>query len=377
MRITIVLGPFLPVPPLLGGAVEKVHLELARAYQASGHEVTVMSRQYKDFSPDEVVDQVRHIRIASFDRTSSLPLNLALDFIYALRVARNLPQSDVTVTNSFFAPLLLSRRTAGKIYVHVARFPKYQMALYSRADRLQAISNAVAEAIARQAPGLAEKVTVIGYPVPDDFFGADFVRQRSRTILFTGRIAREKGVHLLVKAFALLMKRGNPAGISDWKLRIVGPHGVVEGGDGDGYLAELRRLAQPLGSACEFVGPLFRQADLIGEYRAATIFVYPSLADRGEAFGLAPLEAMASGCAVIVSNLRCFDDFLVADRTGLKFEHKSEEQVGNLAAELARLVADPPLLGRIASEGNLAARKFRTATIAGQMLADFSTLIAS
>ena len=52
MRITIVLGPFLPVPPVLGGAVEKVHLLLAGAYQAAGHDVTIISRKYKNF-PDE------------------------------------------------------------------------------------------------------------------------------------------------------------------------------------------------------------------------------------------------------------------------------------------------------------------------------------
>jgi glycosyltransferase involved in cell wall biosynthesis len=377
MRITVVLGPFLPVPPVLGGAVEKVHLALAQAYAARGHEVTVVSRRFEGFPPEEVVDQVRHVRIPSFDRSASLALNLARDFRYALRVARNLPASDVTVTNSFFLPMLLPRRMAGKIYVHVARFPKHQMALYSRADRLQAISRSVAEAITRQAPGLAGKVAVIGYPVPDDFFASSASPRRDKTILFVGRIAREKGVHVLLQAFASLVQRRHPEDISDWKLRIVGPHEVAEGGDGPRYLAELKDLAAPLGPACEFVGPLFRQGDLLAEYRAAAIFVYPSLAERGEAFGLAPLEAMAAGCAAIVSNLRCFDDFVIADDTALKFEHSSEERVGRLAAELARLIADPPLLGRIASAGNLAAGRFRTAAIAEAMLADFSTLVGS
>src|SRR5262249_22865835 len=164
MRITIVIGPFLPVPPVLGGAVEKVHFLLAAAYRAAGHEVTIISRRYGDFPRAETRHGVRHIRIASFDRSSSLAVNLAREFCYALRAARNLPPSDVTVTIGFSLPLVLPRRRAGKIYVHVARFPKRQMALYARADRLQAISQAVADAIVAQTPRAAHKVVTIGFP---------------------------------------------------------------------------------------------------------------------------------------------------------------------------------------------------------------------
>jgi hypothetical protein len=148
MHITLVLGPFLPVPTVLGGAVEKAHVLLARAYRAAGHEVTIISRQYKNFAHEEMIDGIRHLRFASFDRTSSLPINLALDGCYAARVSLNLPPSDITITNSFFLTLLLRRRTGGKIYVHVARFPKHQMLLYSRA----AISRSIADQIIRQAP---------------------------------------------------------------------------------------------------------------------------------------------------------------------------------------------------------------------------------
>ncbi|MEA2952057.1 MAG: hypothetical protein QOJ96_1577 [Alphaproteobacteria bacterium] len=372
MRIALVLGPFFPVPARLGGAVEKVHLSLAEAYAQAGHEVTVISRRYADLAHEEVVDGIRHIRVVSFDRSSSLAVNLALDFRYALRVARLLPPSDITVTNSFSLPLVLSRRTAGKIYVHVARFPKGQMALYSRVDRLQAISQAVADAITKQAPWLAGKVVTIGYPVPDAYFNAPATSARPRTILFVGRIAREKGVHLLLKAFAAARDRCN---MSDWTLRIVGPHQVAQGGDGDGYLAELTALAQPLGSACEFVGPVFDQDALIEAYRSAAIFVYPSLAETGEAFGLAPLEAMAAGCAVVVSDLRCFDDFIEDGVNGLKFDHRGHSPEKDLALLLTGLATEPNLLEQIAEAGHRTAAKFRLGEIAARMLEDFESVL--
>jgi glycosyltransferase involved in cell wall biosynthesis len=372
MRITIVIGPFLPIPPVLGGAVEKLHVLLAGAYRAAGHDVTIISRRYDSFPHDEVVDGIRHIRIASFDRSSSLPVNLALDFCYALRVARSLPPSDITVTNSFSLPLVLPRRRAGKIYVHVARFPKGQMALYGRADRLQAISHAVADAIVAQAPRLADKVVTIGVPVSDAYFLASPARPRDRTILYVGRIAREKGVHLLVKAFASMARDG---GVAGWKLRIVGPHAVTQGGDGADYLAELTALARPLGSACAFVGPVFDQDALIAEYRSAAVFVYPSLAEAGEAFGLAPLEAMASGCAVVVSSLGCFKDYVEDRVTALTFDHRAPAPQQALAAALTQLTSADDLRATIADAGVSAAARFRTAAIAARMLDDFAALV--
>jgi glycosyltransferase involved in cell wall biosynthesis len=377
MRITIVLGPFFPVPPVLGGAVEKVHSLLAKAYQSAGHEVTIISRQYDNFRNKELVDGISYIRIPSFNKGSSIITNLALDFYYALRVSRSLPQSDITITNSFFSPLLLSPKTAGKIYVHVARFPKHQMLLYSRADRLQAISRSVAAEIVHQAPSLARKVVTIGYPVSDSYFISNLAPTKNKIVLFVGRIAREKGIHLLLKSFTSTLMNFNKARTFDWKLRIVGPYDVAQGGDGVDYFQELQKLAEPLGPACEFVGPIFDEKRLVEEYQAASVFVYPSVAETGEALGLAPMEAMAAGCAVIVSNLRCFDDYVEDEVNALRFEHKCDNPETVLTAKLTRLLGDQSLMARMADKGNNTARKFHTSEIARKMLSDFQNLLSS
>jgi glycosyltransferase involved in cell wall biosynthesis len=374
MRITIVIGPFYPIPPVLGGAVEKVHLLLAGAYRAAGHDVTIISRRYKNFAADEVVDGIRHIRIRSTDRSSSLAVNLLLDFCYAVRVACVLPAADVTITNAFFLPLVLPHRRAGKIYVQVGRYPKGQMPLYFRADRLQAVSRAVGQAIVRQVPWLERKVAVIPYAIPDLYFAEPAESRREPVVLYVGRIAREKGIELLIQGFARLRPHGVVA--EGWRLRIVGPHAVTQGGDGVEYLMQLQALAQQLGVGCEFLGPIFDQNALIGEYQRGGVFVYPSLAETGESLGLAPLEAMASGCATIVSDLRCFDDYIEDGVTGLRFDHRGADPADALAVQLARLIGSPEFLQQIADAGRVMAKNFRTSVIARRMLDDFASLLA-
>lgn len=373
MHIAIILGPFLPVPPLLGGAVEKVHLALADAYCRAGHRVTMISRQYRDLPPDEAIDGVRHLRIPSTDRSPHLLINLLAGLRYARRAGRVLPPADITITNEFFLPLVLPRNKAGKIYVQVGRYPKHQMFLYFRAARLQAVSQAVGDAIARQTPWLKRRVRVIGYAIPDRYF-APAPAAREPVVLYVGRLAREKGIDLLIRAFALLRDLVEPSRLAGWRLRIVGPHEPAQGGDGAAYLAELQALARPLGDLCTFAGPVFDEEALLGEYRQSSIFVYPSLAEFGESFGLAPLEAMAGGCAAIVSDLRCFDDYLADGATGLRFDHAGADAAQRLAAPLARLLTEPALLSRLAAGGREAAARFSVAAIAQQMLADFASL---
>jgi glycosyltransferase involved in cell wall biosynthesis len=374
VRITIIIGPFYPIPPVLGGAVEKVHVLLAGAYRDAGHDVTIVSRRYKSFPHDEMVDGIRHIRIPSSDRSSSLAVNLLLDFCYAVRVARALPAADVTITNAFFLPLVLPHRRAGKIYVQIGRYPKWQTGLYVRADRLQAVSSAVARAIARQAPWLKRKIAVIGYALPDPYFAAATDRSREQVVLYVGRIAREKGIELLLRGFAGLAALDSHARES-WTLRIVGPSAIAQGGDGPEYLAALKMLAERLHVACDFVGPVFDQQALIGEYRECAVFVYPSLAETGEALPVAPLEAMAAGCATIVSDLRCFDDYIEDGVTGLKFDHRGSDPAADLTAKLKRLTGNPDYLRQLAEAGHRAAGNFRVAAIAHRMLDDFRALI--
>src|SRR5258708_2717363 len=105
MKITIVLGAFLPVPAIMGGAVEKAWLMLAGEFAARGHAVTIISRAHPRLPGTEILDGVQHDRINGFDTPRSLVWLKCLDFVYSLRAKSALPEADVVVTNTFWLPV--------------------------------------------------------------------------------------------------------------------------------------------------------------------------------------------------------------------------------------------------------------------------------
>ena len=373
MKITIVLGAFFPVPPIRGGAVEKIWFALGQEFARRGHKVVQISRAVPEFHCEEILSGVKHLRVRGFAAPRSLFWLKILDLIYSLRAMSILPEADIVVTNTFWLPILLRNSKRGKMYVHVARYPKGQMRFYARAARLQAPSQVVAQAIAEEAPLLKDKIAVIAYPAPRSLMDRAPlpIDEREKIILFVGRVHPEKGVHLLVDAFASMPRELS----SEWKLSILGPAEEEFGGGGERYLIELKRVAAKAGGKVFFAGPIFNLAALQQSFRAARLFVYPSLAERGESFGLAPLEAMAHACAVIVSNLNCFNDFIREGETGFVFNHRSNNPAQALRDKIEKVIVDPMLLAHVSEAGYRKSADYSLDHIADQFLHDFSSLV--
>lgn len=374
MKITIVLGAFLPVPPIMGGAVEKVWFALGQEFARRGHEVTQISRARPQLPERETIEGVRHLRIAGFDTPASLLWLKFFDLVYSVRTKRRLPRADIIVTNTFWLPLFLHNSRWGKLYVHIGRFPKRQMCLYQHAARLQTPSRAVADAVAKEVPELKAKIVAIPYPrlETNGSTGERATVEREKNILFVGRVHPEKGVHLLIDAFA---NAAAPLFFA-WNLIIVGPTENRYGGGGERYLDQLRRSATRSAGRVHFRGAIFDPVALSNEYRQAQIFAYPSLAEKGESFGLAPLEAMAHGCAVVVSDLACFHDFIRDGETGSVFNHRGSDPAGALRAKLAALVGNETGRSQIAAAGGRKSAEYSLPKVADQFLADFELLIA-
>src|ERR1019366_4890993 len=163
--ITIVQGAFLPVPPLQGGAVEKAWYALGREFAARGHRVTHVGRSYPGLADEEQDAGVCYRRVAGYAAPAQLWKLKPLDLLSPRRARGVLPPADILVTNTFWLPLLERRRSRGRIYVHVARYPKGQLRFYPRRALLQTVSAPVRDAILAEVPGRREQVRVLPYPL--------------------------------------------------------------------------------------------------------------------------------------------------------------------------------------------------------------------
>jgi glycosyltransferase involved in cell wall biosynthesis len=332
--ISIATGPWLPVPALQGGAIPRLWQGLAEEFVARGHQVRILCRSYQGQPQTEVINGVQYIRKGGLSQSTNINLDLLKDFFYGLLVVPTLPSADILVINDFWLPVFAALRPkVGKVVINANRFPKRQYWLYKGTTFFAAASQAIEKAIANEYPVAMPRMRVIPNPIDTRVFfpATEPVPQRQeKIILYVGRIHPEKGIHLLLDAFSILSQQN-----ATIKLRILGPWQENQGGGGEQYLQTLYTKA--VGLNVEFLAPIFDVNKLAEAYREADLFCYPSLADKGESFGLAPLEAMASGLIPVVSNLDCFRDFIDDKKTGFFFEHRSSNAAANLGKILAEV----------------------------------------
>ena len=372
MTLTIAIGPSFPIPALRGGAIPRMWHGLAREFVRLGHPTTIMARAFDTQAAEETLDGIRVLRWGGFDQSRSIRRDLIKDLFYALGLARRLPDADILVTNDFWLPVVAPYRGSrvGKVVINANRFPKKQYSMYGKAALIAASSCVVADAIKNQCPKLVSQTKVLPNTIDPAFFAEAVIPRNNALpqILYVGRIHPEKGIHLLIEACRLLDDRG-----ICFSCRIVGPWEDSSGGGGLEYWERLRNLSN--GLPVEMAGPVFDLSQLAGAYQNADLFCYPSVAEKGEAFGLAPLEAMASGVPAVVSQLKCFEDFIVSGTTGWFFDHRAADAPVCLATVLETALRDSGARQSVGRAARETALRFTIPVVARQYLEAFESLL--
>lgn len=233
---------------------------------------------------------------------------------------------------------------------------------YRRADAVVALSEGVRCELLDDYHLDGSRVHTIHNPVRVDDFreAAATARQQPSPalgegplILAVGRLTRQKGFDVLMRAFACLKHAPS-------RLAILG-----DGADREPLL----RLGSELGVSDRLIMPGF-VADLAPWLAHAALFV---LSSRWEGFGHVLVEAMASDVPVIAT--RCPHgpaDILRDNRTGVLVP---PEEPAALATAMGQLLDDYESAKRLSKAAQSAVGKFSAPRIAGKYIRLFETLV--
>ena len=150
------------------------------------------------------------------------------------------------------------------------------------------------------------------------------VSEDRKTILYVGRIVREKGIFTLLDAFEKLRKQGK-----DVSLVFAGEGPLKE----DLAKEVLRRKLNDRVKLAGFVD----EKKLVSLYNSSDVFV---LASHYEPFGMVALEAMASRIPVVVSDVGGLSEIVEDGITGVKVPASDPRA---LAEGILRVLDDPEL----------------------------------
>lgn len=336
MRIALIISS------LECGGAEKVFYLLAQALTRIGHQIHVIT--LKD-TPDffEFGPEVHRTRLCVERPSSGFISAIKNNFIKLRTLRKTLKNIDPHVAISFMtrANVLLILATMGlnlktiitehtvTSFEHKGLWQWLRRKLYPLADKLVCISNQVGVQYSWMPPNL---VSIIHNPILPSEVDSTVTLDKN-SIVAVGRLVHEKAFDVLIRAFALVAKKGNP---HNWSLTIVG-----EGPD----RSELEFLIQSLnlGGSVKLVGQTKYPASYL---KQAAIFV---LSSRLEGFGNVIVEAMLSKVPVISTDAGGCQREIISDQvTGILVP---PENPAKLAEAITYLMANPQIRLNLGTAG--------------------------
>jgi glycosyltransferase involved in cell wall biosynthesis len=309
---------------------------------------------------------------------------------YGRQVARDLARHKCDVIHLQhclqYAPAIRKLNPHSKIvlHMHAEWFSQNKPQVLARrlrsVDLVTAVGNYIVEKTKADFPSIADRCETTYNGIDREEFARekDYNAGRTRAvkrIFYSGAVSPHKGVHVLLRAFAQVVRKfpnvvlelSGPVGnypisenydLRDKEgIRQIAPYYQTD------YVQLLKaELPQDVFEKITFLGMIPR-SDLVEHYYSADIFAFAPIWNEG--FGLTPVEAMAAGTPVVASRSGTVVETVVHGKTGYLVEKNNVDQ---LAEALLSLLQDDELREEMGRAGRRRVmREFNWASIAENM----------
>ena len=303
MNVLMICTEKLPVPNIRGGAIQ-TYIGGVAPQLGQQHRLTIVGRSDPELPDAEIVDGIRYVRVPSdglFEQYAEGVIGFLsqqgehYDIIHIFNRPRLvLPVRSIAPASRIILSMHNDMFHPAKIH------PEEGSAAVEQTERIITISNYIGQEIVRYHPHAAPKLRTIYSGVDLSLFApwmeSDYARnernslraqnqlESKKVILFVGRLSRNKGPHVLVKAMSHLKH-------SDAALVVVGGAWYSDNKVSD-YIAYVRALADRSPLPVITTGYV-QSGDIHRWFSAADVFVCTSLWD--EPLARVHYEAMAAG----------------------------------------------------------------------------------
>lgn len=231
-----------------------------------------------------------------------------------------------------------------------------------RADHWCSVSQYTAER-SREVFELSSGPDAVLYNSVEADFQSSPANRSMQDVVFTGTLTAKKGVYSLMKAWPQVFNENSEA-----HLHIYGKDGKTE--SGESVVATMTgMLPQPVRGSVTFHGHVERD-ELREALRTARLAVFPSYA---EAFAIAPLEAMSTGCPTVYTQRGSGSELIDHGVNGLLVDPDNPQDIGDA---ICSLLHDDCLAMRIGQAGQtLVQEKFTDAAMLEQNILFYETCL--
>ncbi|MEH6936459.1 glycosyltransferase family 4 protein [Bacillus sp. JJ664] len=373
MKILMVCTENLPVPPVLGGAIQ-TYISGSLPYLSKSHDITIMGINDPTLPDEEIIDGVKYIRVPG--KVLELYREGVVEYINSnqfdlihifnrprlvLPIRKVAPNAKITLSmhNDMF--------NLGKIDPEEAKL------VIEEVSNIVTVSDYVGNVIRELYPEASNKIRTIYSGVDSDRFlpgnnskmseirdslRREYGLENKTVILFAGRLSENKGVDRLIRALPQLSKT-----FKDLALVIVGSNWFSQNNVTD-YVAYIRAISKkqevPVVTT-GFVSPFEMQ----NWFAVADIFVCTSLWQ--EPLARVHYEAMAAGLPIVTTARGGNPEVIIPGENGLIVENP--EDPSEFAAKITEILSNKSLMRSMSNRGReLAISKYTWSRVGNEIL---------